>query len=329
MLFGDVEAMMTRYIVRSPEILFTIGMFGIMLMLSAVFALPILLPSGERAAFVGIHYLYPLLGVAVWGVLALIGQRKSLARTFFIALPCYAAIQWICFNIKLWVPHINPLQFDAMYWRIDRIFQPFIDTLNAAHQAADWLLPLNSNFYMIGFIGMFYVSFCFHAIMTPEKFRTVFLSALFFQGLGTLAYIPFPALGPFIYEAGLNSTMTAAQSGMLDFHRQITANGPEWLAINGPANLTAGLAAMPSLHAGGSFLFFLLAWKYARVLVPLFLILTLYILTAAITTRWHYLIDLPVGMAIAWASIKLAEMYTRADSDAVSLPSVHHEPALA
>jgi len=107
------------------------------------------------------------------------------------------------------------------------------------------------------------------------------------------------------------------------------ANGPDWLIANGPANLTAGLAAMPSLHAGGSFLFFLLAWKYARVLVPLFLILTLYILTAAITTRWHYLIDLPAGMAIAWASVKLAEMCTRANGDAVCPPSRDREPALA
>lgn len=321
--------MMTRSIVRSPEILFTAAMFWIMVTLSAVFALPILLPSGERAAFVGIHYLYPLVGVAIWGVLALIGQRKSLARTFFVALPCYAAIQWICFNIKLWLPHINPIMFDEFYWSVDQALYPVVSVIFTFCKAIDWVIPLDGNFYMVGFIGMFYVSFCFHAIMTPDKFRTVFLSALFFQGLGTLAYIPFPALGPFIYEPGLYSRMTASQAGMLDFHQQIIANDSSWLAVHGPANLTAGLAAMPSLHVGGAFLFLLLAWKHARVLVPLFLMLMLFIFAAAIGTRWHYLIDLPAGMAIAWASIKLAEKYTRAASDAVPLPPADREPALA
>lgn len=294
---------------RNPEILFTVAMVVIMLLLSAALSLPILLPSIERAEFVGIHYLYPLIGIGVWAVFASIGRRKALPHTFLIAFPCYALVQWAYFNIKLWMPYINPVSFDQIYWEIDQHCRPLVEMTFYIRRATAWLIPLNGNFYIVGFIMMFYVSFCFHALRTPEKFRIVFLSALFFQGLGTLAYIPFPALGPFLFEPGVNEMMTAAQADMLEFHDNIVRQGRGWLGVNGPANMTAGLAAMPSLHAGGSFLFFLLAWRHARILLPLYTPLMFYILVAAVATRWHYLIDLPVGMILARVSVALAEKF--------------------
>jgi len=325
----DLSGHMTRRLnIFSPEIAFTAIMLAIMLSIATAYSLPVLIPSGERAAFVGIHYLYPLIGVAIWGIIALIGQRKNLARTFFIAFPCYALIQWIHFNIKLWVPHINPYMLDDIYWKTDQFFRPLIDLMYDISHSMAWLVPLDSNMYMIGFIAIFYISFCFHAIMTPDKFRTVFVAALLFQGLGALAYLPFPALGPFIYEQGLNPKMTAAQLSMLAFHKDIVAHDASWLIANGPANITAGLGAMPSLHAGGSFLFFILAWKYARVLIPLYSILLAFILVSAVTTRWHYLIDLPVGMMIAWVSVWLAEKFTARGAEKPVVQQQADEPAL-
>jgi len=321
--------MTSQRLARNPEIVFTLAMLFIMVGLSLTFSLPILIPSGERAAFVGVHYLYPLVGVAIWGIIALVGQRTNLARTFFVALPCYALVQWMHFNIKLWVPHINPLYYDDFYLKVDSAFRPVIQFMFVLSQRLDFLIPADSNFYMVGFIGIFYISFCFHAIRTPENFRTVFLSALFFQGLGTLAYIPFPALGPFLFETGINETMTKSQEGMLAFHRAIISNPPEWLTIHGPANITAALAAMPSLHAGGSFLFWLLAYKYARILLPLYTFLLFFILISAVTTRWHYLIDLPVGMLIAWISVTFAEKLSALPTDDSAARPARGDVALA
>ena len=106
------------------EFLFVGMMFSIMMLLSFVYHLPVVFPSGERAAFVGIHYLYPLIGVAIWGVFAFFGQRRQLMRTFLIALPCYAAILLVHFNLKLWVPYINPHNFDAYFWAVDTGSRP-------------------------------------------------------------------------------------------------------------------------------------------------------------------------------------------------------------
>ncbi|MBT2134251.1 phosphatase PAP2 family protein [Croceibacterium sp. LX-88] len=293
-----------------PEISFTVALAGLVTVVSWLFELPFNLPSGERAAFVGIHYLYPLLGLSVWACFALVGQRRALLSTFLVALPCYAAVLLLHFNLKLWIPHINPTLWDWLYWEIDRALRPLVLACFALRRALVPIVPLDSNLYMTAFIGMFYVSFCYHALRTPEHFRTLFLAALIFQGLGAIAYLLMPALGPFLYEPGLEPLQSGAQAGMLEAWRQNAANGEVWLAANGSLNFTAGVAAMPSLHTGGSFLFLLFAWRYGRVLVPLYILLFGFIAIDAIANRWHYLVDLPVGIALAFASAWLAERLT-------------------
>ncbi len=297
---------MRTLLIRYPELGFTMLVIAITCALSVVLALPISFPSGERAAFVGVHYLYPLIGLCIWAGLAAVGQKRQLFQTFLIALPCYAAVLLCHFNIKLWIPHINPVLWDDVLWASDQSVRPLIDASFVLRKAIAPIIPLGSNFYMFGFIILFYVSFCYHAIKTPEKFRTFFLAALFLQGFGAFAYLIMPAIGPFIYEAGIEAQPTLAQASMYGAYQANFAGGAEWLREYGGAHLTVGLAAMPSLHAGASFLFLIFAAKYARVLVVPYLLIFAYICVAAISSRWHYAIDLPVGMALAWVSSVLA-----------------------
>src|SRR3546814_1028870 len=97
---------------------------------------------------------------------------------------------------------------------------------------------------------------------------------------------------------------------MLEFYRYSVATGPAFLAKHGSINFTVGLAAMPSLHSASAYLFFLFAWKHGKVLVPLYSFILAYILIMAVASRWHYIIDIPVGMTLAWASYKLADWFT-------------------
>lgn len=315
---------MTRHKWFLPEIWFTFALLALTLAAAAGLGFRFSLPSGDRAAFVGIHYLYPLIGVALWGVLAAIGQRRELARTFFIALPCYAIVLVCHFNLKLWGPHINPLLWDELYWRSDMWLRPLVDACFTLRQAIAPVIPLDSNFYMTAFIAMFYLSFCFHALRSPHQFRTLFLAALLFQGLGALAYLVMPAVGPFLYENGVEPLQTGAQQSMLAVRREILAGGAAWVSDNGGTHITVGLAAMPSLHTGGSFLFLLFAWRYARVLVPLYMVLFAFISIDAVASRWHYLIDLPAGIALAvgcaWAAEKLNPVREAAQGTAAAKP---------
>lgn len=293
-----------------PELVIAGAMISIMVMLSVMFDLPIIYPSGERAAFVGIHYMYPLIGVGLLGIITFFAGNRSIASRFLIALPCYAAVLFAHFNIKLWIPHINPIEFDAIYWAMDQIMHPLIDICFFIRKYIFFFIPYEANFYMISYIALFYTSFLYHAVKTPECFGKLIISALLLQVLGTLAYLVAPAIGPFIYESGINPMVTAGQHSMLEFYRSSVAGGPSFLVKHGGINFTVGLAAMPSLHSASAFLFFLFAWKHGRVLVPLYSFILAFILITAIASRWHYIIDVPVGMAIAWASYKLADWLT-------------------
>ena len=152
---------MKQALLKYPEIAFT----GMIVLITAAFAvtlnLPFNLPSGNRAAFVGVHYLYPMIGLCIWMVVAAVGQRKQLISTFLVALPCYAIVLICHFNIKLWAPHINPRLWDEFYWQTDEAVRPLIDGSFAFREAIAPILPLDSNMYMIAFVLLFYTSFCF------------------------------------------------------------------------------------------------------------------------------------------------------------------------
>lgn len=277
------------------------------LALSSVFGLPIVFPSAHSAAFIGVHYLYPLIGVALLGIAMFVVGKRDVAISFSIALPCYASILFAYFNIKLWIPHINPTLHDDLYWRTDQMMRPLIDACMYIRANVFGFIPFETSFYMTSFICLFYISFLYHAIKTPAQFRTLVVSVLLMQSLGALAYLIAPAIGPFIYESGIDPIVASGQAIMLDFYRASTAGGRDWLAQNGSVNFTAGLAAMPSLHAAGAFLFFMFAWKHGRSLLPLYSVILFFILVTSIATRWHYIIDLPVGIALAYGCLWLAE----------------------
>lgn len=310
---------MTKLLRSLPaEINITLGMVAATLLLALIFDLPLIYPTSNRASHVGIHYLFPLIGVGIWGIFAFFGQKRRLAQTFLIALPCYAIVLVAHFNVKLWIPHINPWMFDKSYWAIDQALRPLVDASFAASDAVSSVVAHDSNFYMIGFIALFYISFCYHAFRTPDKFRELFLAALLLQVIGSFAYLVAPAVGPFIYEAGNNPMVTTGQWMMHGFFEKSVAGGPEFLAKYGGASFTGGLAAMPSLHTAGGFLFLMFAWKHGRVLVPLYSFIMIFILFTAIATRWHYLIDIPFGALIAWVCIKWAERIVRVDAPATA-----------
>lgn len=291
------------------EVVIAGATLAIMTLLSVSLNLPIVIPSGNRAAFVGVHYIYPLIGVALLGISTFLAGKRDVAISFFVALPCYVAILFAHFNIKLWIPHINPVMYDSFYWQTDELVRPLVDACIYIREHIFGFVTFESNFYMLSFIGLFYTSFLYHAIKTPNHFRTLVVAVLLVQSLGALAYLVAPAIGPFIYERGIDPTITPGQLGMLEFYRSSIAEGPTWIAQHGSVNFTVGLAAMPSLHAAGAFLFFLFAWKHGRILLPLYSVILFFILVTSVASRWHYVIDVPVGLALAWGCVWLAERF--------------------
>lgn len=289
-----------------PEVTITLAFLGFTLLLSLVIDMPFSLPTTQSAAFVGIHYLYPLIAIGLWAVYVVHQRKQSVGTVFLVALPCYAIVLLCHFNLKLWIYHVNPASWDAYYWWTDQQLRPLVDGAMALRLLLADLVPLDSNFYMLGFIALFYLSFGYHAAKTPEAFHELVLAALLLQIFGSIAYFVAPAIGPFLYEAGVEPPATGSQQYMLAVLEANKAGGAEWLQQHGGAQLTAGLAAMPSLHAGGSLLFLIYAWRTARGLLWIMVPLFAFISFDAIANRWHYVIDLPVGWAVAAAAVAAA-----------------------
>lgn len=292
------------------------------MVLSWTFGLPFILPSLHSASFVGVHYLVPLLGLLA--VISIAGMKGDTYRYVLIALPCYAFVLWLHFNIKNWAPFINPASYDAQFWAMDQQMRGVVDACFAIRQWLGTWVPGIDSLYMNGFMLMFYCSFIVHSMKTPDQFRILFLATILLQGLGGLAYLAMPAIGPFLYEQGANPVLVEAQAHMLSVHQAMIAGGTEWFEMNGAREFIAPLGAMPSLHAAGSFLFLWFSYKYCRALLPLYVPLFAFILMAAIANRFHYIVDLPVGIALAAASIWLAH---RLSAPRVSREA--HEPETA
>ena len=302
---------MSRWSRIPVEVMFTGAMVLLMLALSAWYELPIRLPAGNSANRMGVEFALPVLGIAVWLGCTLFAQRKTSPWRPPLALLCYVIVIVVHFNLKLWVPYVRPDSYDPLLWQIDQHARPLVDFCMAIRRALMPLLRPWSGIYLWSFMVMFYISFGYHAIRTPEVFRKLFLSALFLQGLGAIGYLLMPAVGPFIYEEGISAGINAAQQQMLAVRELSVAAGPHWLADHASANLFGGLGAMPSLHAGCSSLFLWFAWHHGRVLLPTYIPIFAFILVTAIASRWHYLIDLPVGIALARLAIHMAHVADR------------------
>lgn len=301
------------------EIWLTTGFALFAVLLSLILDFPMVIPGAGSATFVGMHYLYPLLGIALWALLVAVQRTQPLARTFLLALPCYAVVLLCHFNLKLWITHVNPVLWDNEYWQIDKALHPLVAGLMELRLSLSPVIPLDSNFYMFGFIIMFYLAFAYHARQSKDVFRELFVAVLLLQVLGSLFYFVAPALGPFLFEQGVEPPAAAAQSSMYESWMANRSGGAEWLAKNGATQFTTGLAAMPSLHAGGSLLFAIFAWRHGPRLLPVMLPLFLFIVVTAIANRWHYLIDIPFGMALAVVAASLAHRIVGASTTAPRL----------
>lgn len=294
--------------------------------------LPLVFPSPKGAAFVGMHYIYPLLAVAILapGVACRVGVDGNVFfRSIVRAMICYVAILYAHFMFKLWIPHLNSSNYDALFWGMDQKAHWLVDAFVAIRIDVFGFISYSANFYMLGFVAMFYIGLIWQIRKAPAHARELMVACMLMQILGTIGYLLAPAVGPFRFEDGVNPIITQQQASMMDFYRQSVAHGAGWLQANGSASFTAGLAAMPSLHVAGASLFFLNARRHAPGLSALFGFILTYIVVTSVASRWHYLIDLPFGLVVAWLSLAGAERLVRLERRYQAPLRLVGRPALA
>jgi hypothetical protein len=310
--------MMARslYILRQmPELLVLLLMAAITIALAAWLGTSFVIPDERVRIYLGMRYAVPVAMAAVCFAIPLVirrhrgGEVPSMTRQLgwsagFVAI--FTLVMWLHFHIKMWIPLINPRRYDQLYQDVDLALAPLVTAMISVRAFLGEILPGINWWYMIVFMGLFFVSFAYHLVADPGGFRKVYLATLINQALGALSYLVMPAVGPFIYDQGANAGATRSQTGMWEAYNQFMAGGVPWLEAMGPHYFNAGLAAMPSLHAGASWVFVWYAFAHGTKLKALYALAFCWILIEAVATKWHYVIDLPVGVLVAGVSIWLA-----------------------
>lgn len=219
------------------------------------------------------------------------------------------------FSLKLWTPFINESLFDHTYYEIDIFFQPLVTLSTYVSATIRTILGEETRWYQFVFQILFVVTFAQLSIIRGRVYRQFLIAMILMNGLGALSYLAFPAVGPFFYEIGASLVTDDAQISMLRTRYLMFSFGREWVNENGGVFLTGGLGAMPSLHVGYMILLCALMIRCRSRLSALFVIFTAWIVFDSIGLRWHYIIDLPFGIALTafvfWLSDRLAASFEK------------------
>ncbi|HEY2321692.1 MAG TPA: phosphatase PAP2 family protein [Thermoanaerobaculia bacterium] len=212
--------------------------------------------------------------------------------------------------IKLLVPVLHPVLYDAALYRLDQaIFFGMSPPI--------FFLQLFSNSGFLRFIDQAYPNFfiagmlfalAFFFSMPRRRVRITFLTSSTIMWLaGAWLYMLIPSLGPafrfpdiwFPYVKGLPRTQWSQSMLMRNYHAVIR------LAHGGPPeklNLSYGVAAFPSLHVATQTQIAIWMRKWWRPGAIYFTLAAFIVFIGSMITGWHYLIDGIAGAALAFGS---------------------------
>lgn len=309
--FGASARTVLLFTMPLPEMLLALGFLALAMLLGWAFNLPFAFPASSALEFTGMSYAVPLSLIAVLGSFLVVMKQTMRLAYYTVAALAYGIILVTHFNVKLWMSLINPALWDGFYWTTDQMLRPLVDASFAVHKGVEAALPAGEHLYLFAFLAMFAGSIITHSMQRFIVFRKVIFTAMLVHVLGALSYLVMPAIGPFIYEQGVNALETARQEHMYGGYQALVAGGRPWIAAQGSEFLFAAVAAMPSLHVASSAVFVYYAWQNARWLGVLYLPLFVFIIFEAVATRWHYWIDVVAGLGLTALAIAITAFLFR------------------
>jgi hypothetical protein len=242
------------------------------------------------------------------------GEIAKHAAQDYLLLALFILVIYVHFNIKMWVPVVNPNLYDQEYYAVDQALRPVITFLGFLRAGVALVLPAPDIWYQAAFFAIFVLSFLSHALGGRRFHYHNMVALLLIEMVGPLTYLLAPAIGPFIYEHGASALATAAELKMYDVYQHVRTGGASWISENGGAFFAEPLAAMPSLHVGATLVIVYYAVRARLWVAPVTIAAFCWICIESIVARWHYLVDLPAGILLAAAMIALTNRLCRPKS---------------
>lgn len=280
---------------------------GFSFLLIFLFSLRFYFPDKNSTFFIWKHYIGPLTTALFIPLFVIFFINKNSAKIIFSVLKqirifiAFIIIVFLHFNLKLWSQLINKNLFDNIYFNIDQHLSPVISVFIHFRKIIWQFLPDWSNAYHDIFVLMFLISFALHGALNKGFDRMLTATSIVLI-LGGFCYSIAPACGPFIYEKGPILSTTNIQLHMLQFYTSfVKSNG----TIYEGRFFVAALAAMPSLHIANALVFTYFSIRYLPFLSFLYIPFCIILIIDAVVLKWHYLIDIPFGIIIAFISVAL------------------------
>lgn len=191
------------------------------------------------------------------------------------------------------IQHLRP-DIDPCLIRIDLSLFGIHPTVWAERLITPWLTDLMSFFYgSYYFVPVILIVALYFRGQRQHYDQAIFV-LLFGYYVSFVGYILFPAIGPRFTLDGLQ-TVPLEGSFLTDFIRD-TLNHLEHNRRD----------CMPSGHTQLSLITLYLAYRYRRNLLPLLTPLVAGLIASTIYLRYHYVIDIFVGVAVAIACVIIA-----------------------
>ncbi len=228
-------------------------------------------------------------------------RKGSFANALLYRLTLFSTTLSSYFQLRIILPAAAPRSVDAALYAFDlRVFH--------YEPALAWdrfVTPVTTEWFAFFYFGYFFI-LAIHIIPFMLLCRNMsmlarFAMAIFFTFCcGHLLYIVVPGYGPHQFLAG-------------SFAHELPA-GRFWGMVQATvADAGAQKDIFPSLHTAVPSTFTLLALRYRkqfapyRFSAPIMLLGTSQIIIATMFLRWHYLVDICAGLALATLSVYLSD----------------------
>ena len=262
------------------------------------------------------------------------GKGRSVPDNFLRNLGCdftllfiFVVVVYLHFNLKMWIPIVNPALYDAEFMAIDEQLRWLVDFLTWISAAVHSLVSDEIRWYQANLSVMFVLAFCYLSAERNAAYPRFAVGVLLVLSIGGLSYLVTPALGPFIFETSPDRLAAEAQLGMYEAYQEVREEGMAWILRSGSRYFTGPLAAMPSLHVAHATVITYYIITSRSALTPLFVIMWSWMVIDSIALRWHYVIDAPAGFALALFVIWLTNRIFRDSSE--ELHTARATPQLA
>lgn len=306
------EELLWRRIAASLLCLVSVPFVISVFIIGRIYGLDIVLADSDLSIALGMNAFVPIaMGLICFSLIRLRKSHLSMSGNIIkyeiISMLALLGVFYMHFHFKCWIPLINPTEYDKELYVIDVWAKPLRDGMAYVRHATMSTFPILDNAYQVINLFIIFISAGLLSIHSCKCYARLLVAMALCFAVGAYIYLLMPSVGPFLYEKGPNLIASESQMRMLEARHLLINGGTAWANEKVKYMFTGPLAAMPSLHLAMATILLISTWSLPFIFRLIFIADFFFMTVESVTSRWHYLIDLPVGIAFGMFCLWLAD----------------------